>query len=64
MKGYGGSDFNAVFDYVREHPKSGLVFFTDGQVWLPDQAPDVWVLWVLTAHGAEDMPWGQVARMG
>jgi predicted metal-dependent peptidase len=63
-KGYGGTDFSAVFDYVYEHPTPGLVFFTDGQVWLPDQPPDVPVLWVLTAYGAEDIPWGQVARMG
>ena len=36
----------------------------DVLVLTPDQPPDVPVLWVLTAHGAEDKPWGRCRGWG
>lgn len=63
IKGFGGTDFNEVLDYVRKHPTQALVFFTDGYVELPAHAPSQPVLWVITPDGCTEMPWGQVALM-
>lgn len=63
FKGFGGTDFTEVFNYVQENPTSALVFFTDGHVDLPADEPAQPMLWVLTSNGVREMPWGDVAKM-
>ncbi|MCO4321009.1 DUF2201 family putative metallopeptidase [Aliidiomarina quisquiliarum] len=63
FSGGGGTDFQAVFDYIKQHPTPGLVFFTDGCVRLNNTPPAVPVLWVLTSNGQTSMPWGEVTRL-
>lgn len=63
LKGYGGTRFDEVLDYVEQNSTNALVFFTDGYVHLPVASPSVPVLWILTSLGADQMPWGEVAHL-
>ena len=66
-QGYGGTDFDCIFQYIREHPElmpSCIVVFTDGIGEYPreDAASGIPVLWIL--HGDADFPkWGSTARL-
>jgi predicted metal-dependent peptidase len=64
-RGFGGTSFVPVFQYVEDHPElepTLLVFFTDGDGTAPAKAPPYPVLWVLTSNGTPPAPWGAVAR--
>ncbi len=64
-RGFGGTSFLPVFEYVEEHPElepSLLVFFTDGYGPAPAKAPPYPVLWILAKGGSPPAPWGAVAR--
>ena len=64
-RGFGGTSFVPVFQYVEDHPElepTLLVFFTDGEGTAPAKAPPYPVLWILTPNGKSPAPWGAVAR--
>ena len=64
-RGFGGTSFVPVFEYVDKHPElepSLLVYFTDGYGTAPKKAPPYPVLWVLTKDGKPPAPWGALAR--
>ena len=64
-RGFGGTSFVPVFEYVDKHPElepSLLVYFTDGYGTAPAKAPPYPVLWVLTRDGKPPAPWGTLAR--
>jgi predicted metal-dependent peptidase len=63
IKGGGGTDFNPVFDYVRENnlqPET-LVYLTDGYGVFPDTKPAYPTIWAMTTD--EQVPWGDVVRI-
>ena len=65
VKGFGGTDFHPVFDYIRKkmHVQPDLlVFFTDGYGDAPKQRPAYPVMWVLTSDGRQPAEWGRVTR--
>ena len=59
--GGGGTDFNPVFEYIRNNQLTPnvLIFFTDGCAECPKEKPPYPVLWMLTNGGAVPAPWGQ-----
>ena len=59
--GGGGTNFNPVFDYIRDHHLSPniLIFFTDGYAVCPEVKPSYPVLWMVTEGGVAPVPWGQ-----
>ena len=59
--GGGGTDFNPVFEYIRNNQLTPnvLIFFTDGYAECPKEKPPYPVLWMLTNGGAVPAPWGQ-----
>lgn len=64
-RGFGGTSFAPVFDYVTEHSElepSMLVYFTDGYGEAPAKAPPYPVLWMLVKDGTPPAQWGAVAR--
>ena len=65
VRGFGGTDFRPVFDYIgknmREQPDL-LLFFTDGYGDAPKQRPPYPVMWVLTSDGRQPADWGRVAH--
>lgn len=65
VAGRGGTDLRPVFDprFLATTRAQGIVCFTDGDGPLPERAPNVPVLWVLTKPDDFDCPWGSVARM-
>ena len=64
-KGFGGTDFCPVFDYVhktmREKPDL-LLYFTDGCGTAPERQPAYPVMWVLTDNGTAPCHWGRVTH--
>jgi predicted metal-dependent peptidase len=69
VRGRGGTDFRPVFAWVAERwaagvmRPDGLIYLTDGFGRFPDPAPAYPVLWVVTPHGARDIPFGAVLRL-
>ena len=65
VRGFGGTDFRPVFDYIgknmREQPDL-LLFFTDGYGDAPKQRPPYPVMWVLTKDGRQPADWGRMTR--
>ena len=64
-RGFGGTSFAPVFDYVAKHAElepSMLVYFTDGYGEAPAKAPPYPVLWMLVKDGTPPAQWGAVAR--
>ncbi|MBR2870245.1 MAG: hypothetical protein IKB98_02540, partial [Clostridia bacterium] len=67
-KGGGGTNFHAIFDYVKEHMKDELpvsiVILTDGYAAFPPEssAMGIPVLWIINNEHANP-PWGKVARI-
>ena len=59
--GGGGTDFNPVFEYIRDYQLSPniLIFFTDGYAVCPETKPSYPVLWMVTEGGVAPVPWGQ-----
>ena len=59
--GGGGTDFNPVFEYIRDYQLSPniLIFFTDGYAVCPNTKPSYPVLWMVTEGGVAPVPWGQ-----
>ena len=62
FKGGGGTDFNPVFEYIRDQELTPnvLIFFTDGYANCPAEKPPYPVLWMLTKDGQAPVPWGQI----
>jgi predicted metal-dependent peptidase len=50
VAGRGGTDLRPVFepDFLAAHRPHGVIYFTDGEGELPEQAPALPVLWILT----------------
>lgn len=69
LAGGGGTDFRPVFDWVAQRGQQGegrpdaVIYCTDGYGVFPPQAPDYPVVWVVTAAGAQQYPFGQVIRL-
>jgi len=64
-KGGGGTDVNAVFDYVKEKIPNSLeacIILTDGYTPYPSTPPSYPVLWVMTTDVVA--PFGQIIRIG
>ena len=67
-KGGGGTNFNCVFDYVRENMSdelpSSIVIFTDGNANFPDEsaALNIPVLWLISDKTVT-APWGMSAHV-
>lgn len=67
-KGGGGTNFQAVFDYVNanmyDKEIASIIFLTDGYCYFPDEesAKGVPVLWLLNNEEVKP-PWGKVARI-
>lgn len=69
-KGGGGTDFNIIFQYLRENiypelPRAILIF-TDGYVYdwpKEEDAMDVPVLWLIKKGCNTDIPWGRLAEL-
>ena len=61
FKGFGGTDFRPVFDYIHNHhlTPNVLIFFTDGEGTCIETKPPYPVLWMLTKKGTAPVPWGQ-----
>lgn len=60
-RGFGGTDFCPVFQYLTEHPEleqSLLIFFTDGCGLAPKNPPPYPVLWMLCNKGNVPVNWG------
>ena len=65
VKGFGGTDFRPVFEYIQKTRKVQpdlLLFFTDGYGTAPSRRPLYPVMWVLTGDGVEPADWGRVVR--
>ncbi|KIR01220.1 hypothetical protein P261_00034 [Lachnospiraceae bacterium TWA4] len=61
IKGYGGTDFRPVFDYIKDlklKNLKGLIYFTDGYGMFPTKNPDYKVAFVLpeTEFAPLDLP--------
>lgn len=65
VKGRGGTDLRPVFDprLLRATHADGVISFTDGDAPLPDHAPTIPVLWMLTKAHDFACPWGERARL-
>ena len=63
--GGGGTEFNPVFDYVKQHnlQPDCLVFFTDGYGMAPQLAPHYPVLWLLVGGDQQPSSWGSTVVM-
>ncbi|MBR3965666.1 MAG: hypothetical protein IKJ91_01175 [Clostridia bacterium] len=67
-KGGGGTSFEIIFEYVREHMMDDLpvsiIILTDGYAPYPDKeaAMNIPVLWIINNEEKEP-PWGKVARL-
>jgi predicted metal-dependent peptidase len=58
IKGRGGTSFNPPIEYYIKHRKeyASLIYFTDGESYLPDKKPDG-IIWVITSNGYhQDFP--------
>jgi len=65
-KGFGGTDFRPVFDYLQKHPEIEhdlLIFFTDGAGSCPKSPPQYPVLWILCQDGELPVNWGSVIKL-
>ncbi|MHA2090956.1 MAG: vWA domain-containing protein [Candidatus Kariarchaeaceae archaeon] len=60
FKGQGGTDLRPAFDLVDQYDVDLLVYFTDGQGPIPDRAPIIPVIWILTT--AETPNFGKIIR--
>ena len=66
--GGGGTDFNIIFEYIREHMQenmpASIIIFSDGYAPFPNEnaAMGIPVLWLLNNEEINP-PWGKVARI-
>lgn len=65
VRGRGGTDLRPPFarEVVLRFGPDGVVYFTDGLGPVPERAPGVPTLWVLTRDGPFHCPWGARARI-
>jgi len=54
-KGGGGTVAKPAFDWISENaPQArGIIYLTDGYISVPDEAPEIPTVWVLSEHGGE-----------
>jgi predicted metal-dependent peptidase len=65
-RGFGGTDFRPVFQYLTAHPElepSLLIFFTDGGGPAPQNPPPYPVLWLLCNNGQAPANWGNTIQL-
>jgi predicted metal-dependent peptidase len=68
-RGGGGTDFNPFFKWIESQSNSDsaalCIYFTDGYGQFPQSAPNVPVLWVVSAGGlvSSEFPFGAIARV-
>lgn len=62
--GGGGTSFTPVFDYLKKSKEEVnlLIYFTDGCGDIPEKPPYP-VMWVITPHGKNVIPWGYEAQL-
>ena len=65
VAGRGGTDLRPVFepDFLAAHRPQGVIYFTDGEGPLPDHAPALPVLWILTKPQEFTCPFGERALL-
>ena len=65
VTGRGGTDFRPPLKakFLRKHRPDLVVYFTDGMGPAPAKRPAVPVVWCLTPHGSQPVPWGRIIRM-
>jgi predicted metal-dependent peptidase len=70
LAGGGGTDFKPVFDWIAqrqqrhcEPPPDALSYCTDGYGTFPAKPPAYPVVWVVTAGGTQQFPFGLVLRL-
>jgi predicted metal-dependent peptidase len=69
MYGRGGTRFEPVFDWIKEKSRQGvftfdtLIYLTDGFGSFPQTPPSYPVLWIMTPHCIQQVPFGEVIRM-
>jgi predicted metal-dependent peptidase len=68
VAGGGGTDFRPVFDWVAHLLGGGagpdaLIYCTDGLGTFPLRAPSYPVVWVVTAAGKPQFPFGMTIRL-
>lgn len=66
VMGRGGTDLRPALEtaFLAAQQVRGVIYFTDGVGQLPERAPVVPVLWVLTGPEHFDCAWGQCVRFG
>ncbi len=69
MYGRGGTRFEPVFDWIKEKSRQGvftfdtLIYLTDGFGSFPDNPPNYPVLWIMTPHCIQQVPFGEVINL-
>jgi predicted metal-dependent peptidase len=68
LAGGGGTDFQPVFNWIAKKGRDGgrpdaLIYCTDGYGTFPTKAPPYPVVWVVTASGTQQFPFGLVIRL-
>ena len=61
VNGNGGTDFEPVFQWMKEHPKfDGFIYLTDGYAPEPETPPECRMLWVIPehCHRGDNLPFG------
>ena len=69
LLGRGGTRFEPVFDWIKEKSRQGvftfdtLIYLTDGFGSFPQTPPSYPVLWIMTPHCIEQVPFGEVIKL-
>lgn len=69
MYGGGGTRFEPVFDWIRDQSRRGvfsfdtLIYLTDGFGSFPQTPPSYPVLWIMTPHCIQQIPFGEVIKL-
>jgi predicted metal-dependent peptidase len=65
VRGRGGTDLKPPLEpaFLRQHKPDLVLYFTDGCGPVPDKAPAVPVVWVLTCSGTMPCTWGRKVQM-
>lgn len=65
ISGRGGTDLRPPLaaETLRRHQAGLIIYFTDGDGPVPDQAPATPLIWCLTSHAKPPASWGRVVRL-
>ncbi len=70
LLGRGGTRFEPVFDWIKDQSRRGvfsfdtLIYLTDGFGSFPQSPPSYPVLWIMTPHCIQQVPFGEVIKLG